>query len=66
MVERLCHRVGHTKPEERNLTTACNIIRAYVSTFQLQSGALWDMRLVYCGICVTGLLEQSEKNVSEV
>ena len=28
----------------------------HTCTFLLQNGALWDMGLVYCGICVTGLL----------
>ena len=31
----------------------------YTCTFLLQNGALWDMELVYCEICTTGLLHES-------
>ena len=31
---------------------------AHMCTFLLQCGALWDMRLVHCGICEIGILEQ--------
>ena len=33
----------------------CNIY-AHMCTLLLQNGALWDMDLVHCGICATGLL----------
>ena len=29
---------------------------AHVCTFLLQSGVLWDMRMVHCWICAIGLL----------
>ena len=34
-------------------------------TFLLQNGALWDMALVHCGICATGLLSYAKKLIKK-
>ena len=55
----ISHRpISNPTMHQRNIPP-CTILSqrcANMCTFLLQNGALWDTRLVHCGICVTGLL----------
>ena len=51
---KLCTReISHNK-------SFCKQKCAYMCTFLLQNCALWDMGLVYCGICATGQFANSK------